>query len=151
MAEGVSAESGEAAECKFSDSGMLSPVFDQSAPKFEGFPIFDSGFRGVGGKTAESPDSGNLAESQRPDLDGGHSTREVVMSLPNPQRGRASYDYSRGGEVSERLELDGPVRQILNLVEEQVCRSTFGGGGIERRLEDVLLEPAHDRFNRASE
>jgi hypothetical protein len=94
---------------------------------------------------AEGPD---LRQREHAGLDRVDPPRQAVATLFDAQRGAAGHHDLRAGVVDERLQLRRPVRQVLDLVEEQVRRFAALRRVVDGLAEHGLLVPLDESQHR---
>ena len=94
---------------------------------------------------------GDLAQEERAKVEGCDPPGQAVTSRLDAQGGASRYHYVHRMMVHQALDLRRPVGEILSLIEEQVGRPSGVSRLVERRPQDPILEPPHDRKNRVAD
>src|SRR5947208_5910128 len=121
---------------------MLLPQRPQRTPELFVLERRDAVFREQTRDLAESPQSSDLAKNQGTDLQRREAPGQTVATLLDPEGGTPGDEHAHRVDVDEMLELGGPVRQVLDLVEQQERRDSYQGRLVEGLAQDLLREPS---------
>jgi len=86
-----------------------------------------------------------LAEQERSELECADSAGKAVSSRLDAKRGASGNDYVQRVVVDQRLDLRGPVGEVLHLVQKEICRLSLMSDLIECLAENSVLVPADQR------
>jgi len=102
------------------------------------------------GELPMSPDLGDLPQQQRPHLDRRDAAREAVAAGLDPQGRAAGDQHPDRVQVHQMLELRGPVREVLNLVEQDEGGAPGSRRFMERLPQYRLRIPAAELQDRTA-
>src|SRR5439155_25123763 len=132
---------GEGLERPFPYIVMLVPQRPQRAPELLLPERGDAVVRKETPDLAESSQSRYLSKAQGPDLQGRDTPRQAIAPGFGAKRGTSRHEHPHRVDVDEMLELDGPVSQVLYLVEQQERSGPSERRLVEGLAQDLLCEP----------